>query len=225
MPALPSFTGGLRVAYKWIVGSDPVALTRTFLTYSGVAPTAADLITLADVFVTSFNTYLKDKFGGGNGLDQVEITDLSSPTGAVGESTTGPIMGTEAGDLLPAATCVLINYGLDRRYRGGHPRSYVPAFTTDDLNTEQSWLGASLTGFIPAWTDFIESAVGSMWAGGGTPTNVNVSYFEGFTAVQNPITLRWRNVPKVRTTPVVDTVATITANPAPCFQTRRGLIP
>jgi hypothetical protein len=225
MPALPSITGGMRVAFKWIAQSDLAALSRIFLTYSGVAPTAADLITLADVFVTSFNTNLKDKFSETNGLDQVEITDLSSPTGAVGESTTGPITGTEVGLALPAATSVLINYGLDRRYRGGHPRTYVPAFTIEDLDTEQTWLGASLTAFLPAWTDFIESAVGSMWAGGGTPTNVNVSYFEGFTAVQNPITLRWRNVPKVRTTPVVDTVATISANPAPCFQTRRGLIP
>jgi hypothetical protein len=225
MPALPSFTGGMRVAFKWIVGSDPVALSRIFLTYSGIAPTPADLITLADVFVTSFTTNLQDKFATTNGLEQVEITDLSSPTGAVCESTTGPVMGTEAGETLPGATCLLILYGLDRRYRGGHPRSYVPAFTHEDLDTEQSWEPGSLTAFIPAWTDFIESAVGSMWAGGGVPTNVNVSYFEGFTPVQNPITLRWRNVPKVRTTPVVDTIASISANTAPCFQTRRGLIP
>ena len=58
-----------------------------------------------------------------------------------------------------------------------------------------------------------------------TITNVNVSFFEGFTPVQNPITLRYRNVPKIRTVPLIDIISTITANPAPCFQRRRGLIP
>lgn len=225
MPPLPSVSGGLKVLTKWVAGLDRVALSRFFLTYSGVAPTAADLITLADVFVTSWTTNVAPFFHPQNGIENVEITDLSSPTGAVGESTTGPVAGSRAGTILPGATCVLANYGLTRRYRGGHPRTYIPAFTQSDLDDEQDWDSASLIAFLPAWTDYMDSAVGSMWAGGGTPTNVNISFYEGFIPVQNPITLRWRNVPKPRVTPLVDVIADVAFNTAPCFQTRRGLIP
>ena len=225
MPALPSVSGGLKVLSKWVAGADIAALSRFFLTYSGVAPTAAQLVTLADVFVTSFASNLQDKFSANSGLANVEITDLSSPTGAVGESTTGPVIGTEAGIVLPGATCVLVNALIDRRYRGGHPRTYVPAFTEDDLSNEQQWEGGSIAAFLPAWEDYVMAGTGSVWPGGGTLTPVNISYFSGFTSVQNPITLRWRNVPKLRVTPLVDVIANFEINPAPCFQTRRGLIP
>jgi hypothetical protein len=225
MPALPNVPKVIRTAFKWAVENDLVGLSRIFLEYSGVAPTAAQLVTLADVFMTSFGTNIAEWFSESNSIESVEMTDLSSPTSAFGESTAAAIEGTRAGQALPGATCVLINYGLDRRYRGGHPRSYVPALISTDLNTEQTWTSATLGDFLTAWTTFAESAVGSEWSGGGTITNVNVSFFEGFTPVQNPITLRYRNVPKVRVTPLVDIIATMTANPAPCFQTRRGLIP
>lgn len=225
MPALPNVPKVIRTAFKWAVDNDLVGLTRIFLEYSGVAPTAAELVTLADVFMTSFDTNIKSWFSELNSIEGVEMTDLSSPTSAFGESDVSAIVGTRAGDPLPGATCVLINYGLDRRYRGGHPRSYVPAMVYDDLLNAQQWETAGLGDFLTAWTTFVESGVGSEWSGGGTITNVNVSYFEGFTPVQNPITLRYRNVPKVRATPLIDIVATLTANPAPCFQRRRGLIP
>lgn len=225
MPALPSVPKVLRTAFHWAVDADLVGLSRIFLEYSGVAPTAAQLVTLADVFMTSFGTNIAEWFTPNNGLESVEMMDLSSPTGAIGLSDSAAVPGTRTGAPLPAATSVLINYGLDRRYRGGHPRTYVPALVATDLDDAQLWDSATLGDFLTAWTTFAESAVGSEWSGGGTITNVNVSFFEGFTPVQNPITLRYRNVPKVRTTPLIDIVATMTANPAPCFQRRRGLIP
>ena len=224
MPVPPDHPGVLRIKHNWNVGSDLSVGTTLHFTYTGTAPSNAVCATIAADCYALAVTNLVPLLCDDNYLTGVDVTDLTSPSSGNGVHVASQV-GTRAGLPLPAATCVLINYGLDRRYRGGHPRSYVPAFTVNDIDTEQSWEGGSLTAFIPAWTDFIESAVGSMWAGGGTPTNVNVSYFDRFTAVQNPITLRWRNVPKVRTTPVVDTVATISANPAPCFQTRRGLIP
>lgn len=225
MPALPSVPKVIRTAFKWAVENDLVGLSRIFLEYSGVAPTAAQLVTLADVFMTSFGTNIAEWVSESNSLEAVEMTDLSSPTSAFGESDVAAVPGTRTGQALPGATSVLALYGLDRRYRGGHPRSYVPALVSTDMSSEQTWDSATLADFITAWTTFVESAVGSEWSGGGTITNVNVSFFEGFTPVQNPITLRYRNVPKIRTVPLIDIIATITANPAPCFQRRRGLIP
>jgi len=65
---------------------------------------------------------------------------------------------------------------------------------------------------------------------GGTSVSqlVNVSYYGQliaglpFTSVQNPITKRWRNVPNVRTTPIVDPVLGWTANVKVGTQRRRN---
>lgn len=226
MPALPDVPGVLKCEFLWGIGDDVAALSRIFLAYSGVAPSNGDLITLSDVAVTTFTTDVAALFADSNALLNVVLTDLSSPTGAIGESTTGPVVGTRgATPLLPGATSVLFNYHLGRRYRGGHPRSYVPMGLASDLTTEQRWASTPLGDFLTGWEDLFAFYTGSVWAGGGTIENVNVSYFEGFTPVQNPITLRWRNVPKVRPTPLVDVVAAVEANPAPAFQSRRGLIP
>jgi hypothetical protein len=225
MGARADVPGVIQSTFKWFVQSDVGAITRIFLKYSGVAPSVSNLIDLADVFVTSFGTNIAEWFSEGNGLENVEMVDLTSPTSAVGESTTGPVTGTRAGAPLPGATCVLALYEVARRYRGGHPRSYTPAMIDSDLTTEQTWDPSTLGDFITAWTTFIESGTGSVWTGGGTLTNVNVSWFEGFTAVENPTTGRYRNVPTPRVTPVVDTIVAVHANPAPCFQRRRGLIP
>jgi hypothetical protein len=53
---------------------------------------------------------------------------------------------------------------------------------------------------------YFAAVIGST-AGSTTITeHVNVSYYSGFTAVENPITHRWKNVSNPRSTPVVDNI-------------------
>jgi len=225
MPALPNVPKVLKATLHWLAGEDIQAITRFFISYTGIPPAAADLIVIANAILTAFGADAAAYFGAGNGLESVEVMDLSTPTSPVGLSTGPFVPGTRAGVALPAATCVMLNYELGRRYRGGHPRSYTPALVAGDLTNEQLWNGATLANYLTAWEDVFTAYLGSEWAGAGTLNNVNVSYFSGFTSVQNPVTLRWRNVPKLRVTPLVDLIVSVTPNPAPCFQTRRGLIP
>jgi hypothetical protein len=48
----------------------------------------------------------------------------------------------------------------------------------------------------------------------GTTTitdHVAVSYYQGFTSVQSPTTRRWKNVPNLRSVPIVNVISSYSA--------------
>jgi hypothetical protein len=154
-------------------------------------------------------------------LDAVNIEDLTSATAAVGTSA-GLTAGTRAGTQMPAGVAVVNAYKISRRYRGGHPKSYFPAFTNTDISTAQLWVTASVNAFNAGWAAF-KTGILALSSGGCTITNqVNVSYFKGFTVITNPVTGRARNLPTPRAVPVVDQIISSACDTVPGSQRRRN---
>lgn len=220
MPALPSVPNVMKVQLLWSDASDANVRTTLFFRYSGAAPTPTDANNLAaDIY--GFAAAMNTDWGADTDLTGVEVTDLSSPTGGQGlhaQSTAG----TAAGSPLAGGTCVVIGYTIARRYRGGKPRSYLPFFTSSALASRQAWIGGDLTILDGHLATFFSSVIGSS---SGTTTitdHVNVSYYDGFTVVTNPVTGRARNVPRLRTTPVVDVITSFGARVTPGSQRRRN---
>ena len=207
MPALPNVANVLRVTLKHSSAADVDVESRFFFKYTGTAPTSAQLGTFASSINTSWGTNVKALATSSITLVETTVTDLTSPSSGQGVSASGTA-GTRSGAALPLSNAVLNNLVIARRYRGGKPRQYLPYGSVTDLATTQSWTTSFQTAFNTGWGNFITAIQGLTWSSGSIVGPVNVSYYDGFTSVQNPVTLRWRNIPTLRVTPVVDTVLT-----------------
>jgi hypothetical protein len=219
MPALPVVPNVVKADLQWSVSSDITVATGLFFEYSGTAPNNAAALSLAATIYAAWaaNNSLWDEDTSAIGC---KVTDLSSSSGGVGEHA-----GSTAGGLtepIAGSSCLLVNYAISRRYRGGRPRSYLPWGDATKLGNRQTWEASFITAANAAITDTFAAIIGSS-SGGTTITNhVNVSYYEGFTLVTSPTTGRGRNVPTLRTAPLVDTISGFAASTRVASQRRRG---
>lgn len=195
-------------------------ITRYFVAYTGTAPAVADLTTFNNNISTAFSTDLASLFSDNGATLSTTTTDLSSSTSA--EVTTSTVVsGTRVGVDTGAASCVVDSYTIARRYRGGHPRGYWPFGMIADRVNERTWVSTFVTACNTGFNAYFAAVLAGGWTGAGTLTHVNVSYYNGFLPVQNPITKRYRNVPTVRAVPVVDLVTGTRAQASIGTQRRR----
>jgi hypothetical protein len=218
--ALPAVPSTIRVQWKGSQSVDLDIINRMYFQYSGSSPTAAQLNTMASTVATAWNSDMGSVTNSGYTLTEVIIEDLNSSTGAVGTATVSH-GGPRGGNGSSLAQAMLVNFTLARRYRGGKPRIYLPPPASTDYNTPDAWTTGVITATTTAIQSFISGIIAAVWTGGGTLTQVNVSYYEGFTVFTGP-TGRARNIPKLRTGgPQVDAITSSAANIKPANQRRR----
>jgi hypothetical protein len=221
MPALPNVSRVVRVALSGNFVTVPnVWLSRFYIQYTGTAPVNSDLAAFDTAIDTAYNTNVKPLASVDVELLAVNSIDLSTSTSAVDTKAVTRI-GTRAGAILPAQICVVQSYIVARRYRGGHPRGYWPLGTQPDMLTPSQWSSTAITAFDNGLDAFFTAIFAAGWAGAGTLSHVNVSYYSGFTVVTNPITHRARNVPTLRVTPLVDPITSTTTRQSIGTQRRR----
>ena len=146
-------------------------------------------------------------------MDKVTLTDLSSSSGA--EYTTTPsFTGTNTGSVLPASAAVCVQHVIARRYRGGHPRTYMMVGSASDFATSsvKDWQASFLTNIQNGWNSF--NALFPFSTAGGIWSRCNVSYYE--TVIVGGVPTR-----QVRATPLVDTIESDIAKVRVCSQRRR----
>ena len=218
--ALPAVPSVVRVQLKFTFGVDLDVLSRFYVEYTGSAPTNAQMVTFATAVASAVNTDLSSQYCNQCTLTEVIAEDLTSSTGAVGSATVsyGGSNGSWGGTL---SSALLINFLIQRRYRGGKPRIYFPPPSNSQLTNPDQWSSSFLTTFSTHWGSFMTAVLAAVWTGGGSLSQVSVSYYEGFTAFAGP-TGRYRNIPKLRTGgPVIDAVSSTAINQRPANQRRR----
>jgi hypothetical protein len=222
MPALPPVPSVLRTALKGSAGGGELWLTRFYSQYPGAAPSGSQLATFNNGVISAFASRISPFMTANKTLTAVETTDLSTPSSAQLE-TTAALAGSEPGPNLPLMACVVGSYGINRRYRGGHPRGYWPMGAEGDLATSGEWAPASVAAFTTQLGEFFNDVHAIIWGVSEITTHVNVSYYSGFDVVIDPITGRARNVPKLRSPgPIVDTVVSVNARAIVGTQRRRN---
>lgn len=220
MPALPDVAKVVKVALIWSDGQNTDIVTRFYIRYSGSAGTAEALSSFCTDVKGAWDTQFTASTNEAITLGRVHAIDLSSSTGAEGDWLGGvPGTGTDPPNALDVA--FVVSYEIARRYRGGHPRAYLPILQSTSLDGPQRWLDAEVTAVHGGIVAFFAAVVAAGWSGAGTLEHVNVSYFEGFTVVTNPTTGRARNVPNVRAVPLVDPVTGYVARSHVGTQRRR----
>ena len=187
------------------VGTDYEWGNRFYFSYSGSAPTAANCATLASDIQTLWGTHLSPLQFGGYALDEVDVLDIASDSGASG-NWQGTLNGTRSGAVLPIQTAANVQFSIARRYRGGKPRAYFNFGVDADLAAVNSWTTAFVAAVSSAVADFFAGvealSVGSI----GTLQHVNLSYYQGFKNITNS-SGRERAAPTYRATAKSDIIS------------------
>jgi hypothetical protein len=220
VPALPNVAKTVRLSVVHSFLTNPDVVSRFYIAYSGAVPSQTDLQVLVDNTVAAWAANLIGLVNDHAALERVDGVDLNSATGA--EATLADhVTGTRVGDpLLPSAAAV-VSYHISRRYRGGHPRGYWPFGVETDTDAGPDWQGAFVTDAQTAIDGFFVDVLAGGWGGAGTLTHVNVSYYEGFTVVTDPVTGRARNRPDPRAAPLKDLITANIVRIRPGTQRRR----
>lgn len=220
MPTLPAVPKVVRVDHHWTEATDPNVMVRNFFQYSG-SLSNTDATTWLGNIVTGLLTFMSSFSQPTLSLVRSELTDLTSVSSAQVISSTGGTGGAGARPLA-AGVAMVIQYKIARRYRGGHPRNYLPGMSGDYLTTPTTWNSTSLANVVAGWITYLAACTSNTNpAAIGAITHVNVSYFHGFTVVTDSRG-RAHNVPTPRPTPLIDPIVNVTGNDTPGSQRRRN---
>lgn len=138
MPPLPPVAGVVKI--RW-VGQNNGRPWNNILhaKFSGPAPSVADLTTYANQHATQWANNIASLCFTNTSLTAVQVVDLSSATSNSAEVTTSQA-GTRAGpSSLPVNVAMVASENISLRYRGGHPRIYLPAGTNVDVIQGHLW--------------------------------------------------------------------------------------
>lgn len=132
MPPLPVVPSVVKIIVKQSLASVSVYNVLHAYESSGSFWTTIDMQALANAVRSSWVTNVLPLQHSALTLGDVQVVDLSSETG--GEATaTGTSLGTAAGAASPANACVCWSWKISRRYRGGHPRTYIAGLATGNV--------------------------------------------------------------------------------------------
>lgn len=149
MPPLQPVPHVLRVRLAGQIASVSPWNVLLHWNYSGTQPTSPQLNTICQAFADAWNVHLGPVHHTGVTLSTVEAWDLTSPDAAIG---TAPV--SHAGDLtgtaLPAQVAVCVSWKVNYRWRGGHPRSYFPAGSSNSTTNQRNWTNLAVQSFETA---------------------------------------------------------------------------
>lgn len=205
MAPLPPVADVIKADLDWTFGSDQNVHSHLYFHYTSAPPNASLLQTFSNAVGTSWDTDMKAYQATTCILETVTCTDLGNPSTQSGQTTFG-VAGTKPSADLPADVCVLVNLHIGRRYRGGHPRLYLPIGGAADIATPQSWTSSQLGAWLTSFSAFVNSLLNIASPGPTCDSLANVSYRSGGAA---------------RPVPVTDPVLNWTINPIPGSQRRR----
>jgi len=221
MPALPPVGAVLRCHWGFSLGSDLSTGFRLFIRYAGTAPTNAQCGTAATALFNAWSSHLSIHQVPSAILTSMTVTDLTTASSGFGEHL-GSVPGTSTGTKLSANAAVVVNFGVNRRYRGGKPRVFLPMGRAEDLGSEQTWGASVVTAYQTDWNAFVANVLATPVGTASLTGLVSVSYYEGNTVVVDPVTGRAKNVSTPREGgPLVDTVVSQVVSPTVGSQRRR----
>lgn len=206
MPALPVVPQVVKVLVSGTY-HDSKWLNIWYVHYSGAAPSAGDLGNYLSDIDPGVHAAYADEMSVDNELTGYEAIDLTSDT-AASNSLSASTFGVRTGDFVPSSVAMVVSQEINRRYRGGHPRKYLPWGTagTYASGSTKDWDSA----FVTDCQTKVESLAGAL-----------VGWTEGSTSFDTVVNVSYRTGGAVRATAVVDPVVSYIIRTRICTQRRR----
>lgn len=159
---------GLNQGMTWVNGF--------CIQYDGSSPTNLDLTNLAATLGSLWMTHWGGLLTTVTSLRLVQVWDISSDTGSFGTDSTTHNGQTSATSPLSVNSAVCLSWPVQRRWRGGHFRTYLPARTIGDISGGHQLSGAVATSYADAGKAF-KNAVNAISVGFGPIRLGGVRYF------------------------------------------------
>jgi hypothetical protein len=140
---------GLYLAQPWAV--------VTHWKYDGQTQdwTAANIQTLATELKNGWANNLATFHVSQVVLQNVQTVDLGNSAPVTGQELNG-VSGTHPSTGgLPSSTCFVVSDRIGARYRGGHPRQYLPIGTPSDTNSESTWSPTFVSNATAGWVGLV----------------------------------------------------------------------
>lgn len=188
MPPLPPVAGVIKAELLWTQSGAPAA-NIFHIGYSTSPPSSADLASLAARFggcITTLGWPLINMLSPEVELVEVICTDLSSDSSNIGSASTHTA-GSDDHPVISAGSAFLVNWLITRRYRGGHPRTYWPAPTSEFLSSQTTWSSGCLSDMATSMTAFLANLNGQTFGSLVTTQVGAVSYRTGDAPRVTPI--------------------------------------
>jgi hypothetical protein len=113
----------------------------------------------------------------------VDLSDATERSGAVGPENNP---GGTPGIAPTLAACILVSHHIGTRYRGGHPRSYLPPSNAANTADGDTWQAAFVSTAQTAWNNFISGVNTDLTAAGlVTPQQTIPRYTYSYVADNN----------------------------------------
>ncbi len=184
MPPLPDAAAIVRVRVVGTVNGAP--FNNLFhLQYSGSAPSVANLNSVCTDVLTAWQTNFKSLCPSSVVLASADAQDLTNSSAASGTAT-DTTAGTRSGTAMPNSVAMCITWKINNRYRGGHPRTYLPAGVIADVTGGNRWADAFVTAADTAAAAFLV-AMNAISVGGSTYKMVCLSYRRNKVALVPPV--------------------------------------
>lgn len=173
MPPLPSVSNVIGVKVRG--DNDSAPFENVFhLQLTGLAPNSSDLNTLAGSILSAYTTAFGAILATAIHVTECDVVDLTSNVAASG-SANAAFTGTRVGLGLTAQVAIVISWEIQLRYRGGHPRTYLPAGVGEDTLTATQWTPAFITEVQDAAVTF-RNSLNALTTGSTTYKMCSVSY-------------------------------------------------
>lgn len=174
--------------------------------------------TLATLIKQSWQVYAAPLCATTVHLTNVQVTDIGSTTPVVGiDSTIVPGTGSSA-QIENSSTCTLISLKIPVRYKGGHPRTYLPWGTLGVQASEFQWTSAYVSSATTAMINIINNVRTNLPARSGNQVSMVVPRYT-YQVVNDPVHFKY--VRQRTGLKSVDVVFTVLCNPTYGSQRRR----
>lgn len=172
---------------------------RIYIAYNPlVLPDSSDVNAIATHTSVAWDSNLAALHGPALHLTAVTVEDLSGPSGAVG-TWSGSIAGSRGGSpSLPDDVAANVSFKIPARYRGGHPKTFLPVGLSDDLDTNGTWTSGFVTAVNTGISGFVAGVLSTTGLSCTLVAHVALSLYHGFNTVGPDAEGRYRYPPKYR---------------------------
>jgi len=192
MPVVPNPPGTVQVVVSY-TGPDGVSAKNVLHAATIASYTNSDLLALANAVQTQFvaNTTNRNYIGQlapSWAIANTTVIDLAGTpeVGPVGEATSNVhngASGAGSGGALTPSVAYVVSWRIQRRYRGGHPRTYLPGLIASDTDVAGGRaVSNAVRNSIVNWaTDLLAAVANVTPANGEAGSNWNLGSVQRFS--------------------------------------------
>lgn len=182
---LPNVASVAKVVMKGSHGGHSFVNTW-YMKYGSFPTDQAGANNAAAIMAATYWTAFANRLSTGASHVQTQLIDLASRQGLVGVDSAQHLGTKVCPAPLPNSVACCISFVIQDRYRGGHPRMYLPAADQTDIINGNTWEPTTLGAYQSDANNF-HTQLNGLTVGGTTWQHVVVRYYSQTLLLTTPL--------------------------------------